>query len=246
MLDNPVARLSDTAMILAAGFGTRMRPLTLNVPKPLLKVGGRTMLDAALDHLKAAGVEHVVVNSHYLGDQVEAHLAARTDMKLIASPEVAILDTGGGVKNALPHFGGKPFFVLSGDLPWQDGAHPALLRMAEAWDETRMDLLLLLMPTQKAKGFETKGDFFMDEVGRVWRAGTAPPRPYVWISAMIVSPALYDEIAETTFSNNKIFDMAEARRRLFGLEHDGTCFHVGTPEDLAEANRLLENGQGWG
>lgn len=242
----PFPFLSDTAMILAAGFGMRMRPLTLDVPKPLLEVGGRTMLDGALDHLVDVGVRRVVVNTHYLGEKINAHLAGRDDVEILLSPEDEILDTGGGTKKARPHFGDKPFILLGGDMPFIDGAEPALARLARAWDPERMDQLLLLYPRDKARGFGAKGDFMLREDGSAWRKDAPNPRDYVFISAQIVKPQLYDEFGETVFSNNAIFDLCEARGRLFGLVHDGSCYHVGTPEDLAEANALLVSGKGWG
>ncbi|MDD5586518.1 MAG: nucleotidyltransferase family protein [Alphaproteobacteria bacterium] len=237
--------LSGTGMVLAAGMGVRMRPLTLEKPKPLLEVGGRTMLDHALDKLKADGINRAVVNAFYLADQIEAHRTTRRDMEIIIARETELLDTGGGIKNALPHFGGKPFFVLNADLPWLDGAEPSLRRMAEAWDPSRMDVLLLVMPTAKARGFGARGDFMMEPGGRLWRKGAPEPRSHVWISAQIMKPQLMDEIEERVFSNNRIFDAVEARGKLFGLEHAGTCYHAGTPEDLAESNRLLTSGEGW-
>jgi len=239
--------LSDTAMVLAAGFGTRMRPLTDSVPKPLLTVGGRTMLDRAIDHLVAVGIRRVVVNAHYLADQIAVHVATRTDVEIIVSREDSILDTGGGVKKARGFFGDKPFFLLGGDMPFTDGPNErALVRLAKAWDEAKMDELLLLYPTAKARGFGPKGDFVMEPDGRVWRKDAPIPRPMVWISAQIVRPQLYDEVPDVVFSNNLIFDRTEAAGRLFGFEHDGSCYHVGTPEDLQKANALLDSGEGWG
>lgn len=242
-----LSSLSSTAMVLAAGFGVRMRPLTLHHPKSLLAVGGRAMLDLALDHLREVGITRAVVNAHYLGEQIATHLAARDDMKVVLSPEEEILETGGGVKKALPHLGEKPFFVLSSDLPIMNGAQPALSRMAKAWDGDRMDSLLLVMPKDKARGFAgARGDFMMEPDGRLWRHNGPEDKPYLFISAMIVNPKLYHEIHETAFSNNLIFNLAEKRGRLFGLVHDGSCYHVGTPEDLVDANRLLATGAGWG
>jgi len=155
-----------------------------------------------------------------------------------------LLDTGGGIKNALPHFD-APFFALNADLPWMDGPAPSLRRMAETWNAEKMDALLLLMPTAKARGFEPKGDFALEPDGRVWRKNHAPPRPYVWISAQIIKPELFATVPERIFSNNIIWNDAETRNRLFGLEHRGTCYHVGTPQDLARANELLAGGKGW-
>ncbi|MGE4351388.1 MAG: nucleotidyltransferase family protein [Bdellovibrionales bacterium] len=246
-LQPPFPFLSDAAMVLAAGFGTRMRPLTDTVPKPLLKVGGRTMLDLAVDRLVQAGVRRVVVNAHYLADQIRDHLAERHDVELILSHEDQILDTGGGMKKARPFFGDKPIFELGGDMPFFDGpGQAALTRMAQAWDPERMDVLLLVYPREKARGFGPRGDFMLRPDGALWRTGAPRVRDYVWLSAQIVKPQLYDEIEAEVFSNNKIFDVAEQRGRLFGLVHDGTCFHVGTPADLAQANALLASGKGWG
>lgn len=244
--NNLITQFSPVGMVLAAGFGTRMRPLTDNTPKPLLQVGGRAMLDHALDHLARFGIKRAVVNAHYLADQIAAHVAQRTDMEIILSHEKEILDTGGGMKNARVHFGDKPLFALGGDMPFMDSAVPALQRMAQAWNPAIMDQLLLLYPTAKAKGFGPNGDFMLHEDGRVWRQDAPAPRDYVWLSAQIVKPQLYDEIGEAVFSNNSLFDASERRGRLYGIVHDGTCFHVGTPQDLAEANRLLQSGVGWG
>ena len=238
--------LSTTAMVLAAGFGMRMRPLTLTKPKPLLEVGGRTMLDLALDRLVAFGIRRAVVNTHYLAEQIEAHLASRKDIEIIISHEHDILDTGGGIKNALSYFGDQPFFALNADLPWMDGEKPALSRMAEAWNPVSMDALLLLMKTGKARGFDSKGDFALDADGHARRKDIAPPRPYVMLSAQILKPELFTERKEHVFSNNLIWNEAEAKDRLYGIEHTGTCYHVGTPEDWQNANELLTTGKGWG
>ena len=240
-----LSSLSPTAMVLAAGLGTRMRPLTLAKPKPLFEVGGRTMLDHALDKLKDVGLRRVVVNVFYLAEQIEAHLAKRSDLDIIISRETELLDTGGGIKNALPYFEDKPFFALNADLPWRDGPTPSLHRMANAWDPARMDVALLLMPTGKARGFHGKGDFMLEPDGRVWRKEAPETRSHVLISAQILKPHLIDEVPEKVFSNNKIWSTVEARNKLYGVEHSGTCYHVGTPEDLAEANRLLDTGAGW-
>ena len=238
--------LSSTAMILAAGLGVRMRPLTLQTPKPMLKVGGRTMLDHALDRLVAAGIKRAVVNTHYLAAQIETHLSARRDIGIIISREDELLETGGGIKKALHYFDGQPFIALNADLPCIDGTTPSLVHMAERWNPQNMDVLLLVMPTAKARGFGPQGDFALDADGRAHRADVLPPRPYVQISAQILKPELFAEIPERVFSNNLIWSAAEARGWLYGLVHDGTCYHVGTPEDLRLANELLANGQGWG
>ncbi|MDE2029848.1 MAG: nucleotidyltransferase family protein [Alphaproteobacteria bacterium] len=242
-----VCELSPTAMVLAAGLGTRMRPLTLTKPKPLQMVGGKTMLDHALDRLVEAGIKRAVVNAFYLAEQIEAHLQNRRDMEIVISRETELLDTGGGIANVLHEFGGKPFFALNADLPWMDGSTPSLTRMKEAWNPDVMDALLLLMPTGKAHGFDpARGDFMLEKGGRVWRKTLPPPRPFVWIGAQILKPELFANPPGRIFSNNEIWNAAESRNRLYGVEHGGTCFHVGTPEDLRRANDLLVSGQGWG
>lgn len=239
--------ISDTAMVLAAGFGTRMRPLSEKTPKPLLEVDGRSMLDRALDHLVNVGVKRAVVNGHYLADQIESHIKKRHDIETIFSYEEDILDTGGGVKKARGHFGEKPFLLLGGDLPCLDGHVPTLQQLVDVWDPDKMDELMLLYPTEQAKGFDpTKGDFVLNTDGKILRKDMPMPRPYVWLSAQIVKPFLYDDIDDQAFSNNQIFDRCENAGRLYGTVHQGTCFHVGTPQDLKEANQLLASGQGWG
>lgn len=237
--------LAPTAMVLAAGQGMRMRPLTLTKPKPLFEVGGRTMLDLALDRLVSFGMRRAVVNAHYLAEQIETHLAARKDIEIIISHEDELLDTGGGVKKALPYFDGLPFFVLNADLPWMDGDEPSLARMAKAWNGTTMDALLLLMPTRKARGFGPDGDFFMGSDGRLQRQNRPPPRPFVMLSAQILKPESFAAYPEKVFSNNRVWNEAEAKGRLYGLEHQGTCYHVGMPEDWQRSNELLASGQGW-
>ena len=242
-----MSKLSSTAMVLAAGKGLRMRPLTLETPKPLLEVGGQAMLDTMLDRLRDFGIKRAVVNTHHLHEKIEAHLKNRHDIEIIISREDELLETGGGIKNALANFD-KPFFALNADLPWTEGKVPALSRMAAAWDSAKMDVLLLLISKEKAekRGFGTKGDFAMEKDGRLHRINIHPPYPYVMIGAQIVKPELFGSVQEKIFSNNIIWDVAERAGRLYGISHDGACYHVGTPEDLAEANRLLATKQGWG
>ncbi len=231
--------ISKTAMVLAAGFGSRMQPLTLHKPKPLFEVGGRTMLDHALDRLLAAGIKRVVVNTHYLGDQIAAHMAMRKDIESVISFEPAIMDTGGGVKQMLHEFGGQPFITLNADLPWFEsaGSVPSLSRMIDFWDAGRMDALLLLARNEGLLGFDpAKGDFMLEADGRVWRQNAPFPRSHVWISAQIVKPECYLGIEEKIFSNNRIWNEAEAKNKLYGLEFSGLCYHVGTPHDLEAAN----------
>ncbi len=240
-----MTEFSSTAIVLAAGLGSRMHPLTLNTPKSLLKIGGRTLLDQALDKLVAVGVKRVVVNTFHLADQIEAHLSRRYDVEIVISREKELLDTGGGVKNALHYFEGKPFFALNAEPPCIDGPEPSLTRMKNAWDPAKMDALLLLMPTSKGHAFRAAGDFAMDADGRAYRKN-ATDRPYTWVSAQILKPSLYDaELSLKAFSNNLIWDMAEATNTLYGIEYDGQCYNVSTPQDLDKANELLASGQGW-
>ncbi|MBP7253724.1 MAG: nucleotidyltransferase family protein [Alphaproteobacteria bacterium] len=233
-----------SAMVLAAGYGKRMLPLTATVPKPLLTVGGRTMLDLVLDKLHVAGVTNIVVNAGYLGAQIIAHCAVRRDLpSLQISVEPEPLETGGGVKQALPQLGSEPFFVINADLPWTDGTTPALQLLRAAWNPVVMDMLLLTMPLALANGF-SKGDFALQSDGRLRRHGVVE-KPDVYIGAMIAKPELFVAVAAESFSSNILFDAAEAAGRLYGLQHDGTCYHVGTPNDLTRANQLLTDNLGW-
>lgn len=235
--------IPHTAMVLAAGHGKRMRPLTLTTPKPLLLVGGRTMLDHALDRLKEAAIDHVVVNAGYLGEQISDHCASRTDVNITVSFESTPLETGGGVKQALPWLGTDPIFVVNADLPWCDSALPALQLLRTAWDATRMDILLLVMPRAATHGF-SKGDFILQPDGRLQRKDQTD-LPDVFIGVMIIKPELYHPVSEKSFSNNILFDAAEAAGRLYGVVHQGSCYHVGTPDDLCRANQLLLDKCGW-
>ena len=227
-----------TAMLLAAGLGKRMRPFTGTVPKPLIEVGGRTMLDRTLDKAAEAGVTRAVVNTHHLAAQIERRLKGRTAPEIVISHEADILDTGGGVLNALGLLGPEPFFALNSDTVWEDGPTPALRRLADAWDPERMDALLLLHPTVAAAGYAGDGDFFMDVEGRLERRGEAQIAPFVFTGSQILSPALFDGLAPGAFSLNRVYDRALERERLFGIRHDGAWFHVGTPDSFERVSRL--------
>lgn len=234
-----------TAMVLAAGLGLRMRPLTLERPKPLIRVAGRTMLDYALDRLADAGVERAVVNTHYLGSMIEEHLAGRKTPEIILSPEPEALETGGGVRAALPHLGDEPFFVVNADIVWLDGPSSALRQMARLWDPETMDAMLLLTPTPQAVGYEGEGDYFIEQDGLVRRKVEFEIAPHVYAGVQIVRPELYrdPDLPRGKFSNNRIWDKAQAAGRLHGVRHDGLWFHVGTPEALAEAEEIIERGR---
>ncbi len=233
------------AMILAAGLGTRMRPLTLTTPKPLIAVAGRTMFDRALDKLAAAGVARAVVNLHHLPDAMRAHCATRHGMpNLIFSDETDhLLETGGAVKRALPLLGQQPFYALNADMIWTDLAYPALRRLAEAWDDRTMDALLLLTPRATAFGYNGKGDFHLDGATPT-RRGTAPTADYVFTGLQILAPRLFDHGRDGAWSLNEVYDHALDADRLGAVVHDGGWYHVGTPESIAPASaRLLAEGQ---
>lgn len=232
-----------TAMVLAAGLGLRMRPLTLDRPKPLIPVAGRALLDHALDRLVAAGVETAVVNSHYLGGMIADHLAGRDDLTIVLSPEESPLDTGGGVRRALPRLGGDPIYTVNADILWLDGPTPALGRLAANWDPERMDALLLLMATTKSVGYDGRGDFHMDPLGLLSRRGESEIAPFVYAGVQIVKPELFGrDTPDGAFSTNLVWDRAMEAGRLYGLAHDGAWFHVGTPDALAESEELLAQG----
>jgi N-acetyl-alpha-D-muramate 1-phosphate uridylyltransferase len=225
------------AMVLAAGLGLRMRPLTLTTPKPLLAVAGRTMLDRVLDHLDEVGVAHRVVNAHWLAASLHQHLAGRPGVSLSDEPEV--LETGGGVAKALPLLGDRPFYVCNADIVWEDGRCSALRRLAEAWDGERMDALLLMQPTATAFGYDGPGDFFLDDHGRARRRSGDEVSPLLFAGVQILHPRLFDGAPAGKFSLNVLFDKAAAAGRLYGLVHDGAWYHIGTPEALGDAEKLL-------
>ncbi len=226
------------AMVLAAGLGLRMRPITEHTPKPLVSVAGRTMLDRALDHLAVAGVSHFVVNTHWLADKVAAHLSGRPGITL--SHEDELLETGGGVAKALPHLGDEPFYVVNSDIIWTDGATPALRRLAEAWDDSRMNALLLLQRTATAMGYEGPGDFFLDAEGVPRRRRDREVAPLLFSGVQILSPRLFRDAPAGRFSLNVLYDRALEDGRLFAILHDGRWYHVGTPDALPQVEAALE------
>ena len=229
--------ISNHAMILAAGLGLRMRPLTLALPKPLLPVAGRTMLDRVLDHLDRAGVTRRVVNTHWLGEAIRRHLADRPDIAFSDEPE--LLETGGGVFQALPLLGSAPFFVCNADIVWTDGPSPALRRLAAAWNDGTMDALLLMQRTATAFGYEGAGDFFLDADGRATRRQQNQVSPTLFAGVQILHPRLFHDLPQGPFSLNLLYNRAQDEGRLYGIAHDGEWYHIGTPEALAEAEALL-------
>ena len=236
---NPPA-LPDHAMVLAAGLGTRMRPLTDKIPKPLVPVAGKPLLDYALDKLANAGVTTAVVNVHYLADQIERHLAGRRTPAIILSDErERLLDTGGGVVKALPQLGRTPFFHVNSDTLWIDGVTPNLTRLAQAFDPAHMDALLLLAPTAASIGYHGKGDFAMDADGTLRRRAENEVLPFVYAGVALLAPTLFADAPSGVFSLNLLFDRAAAKGRLAGLRLEGLWMHVGTPEAIAEAEAAI-------
>ena len=234
--------LPSHAMVLAAGLGLRMRPITDRMPKPLVPVLGRSMLDRAFDHLDQVGVAHRVVNAHWLGRMIHDHVAQRTDT--VVSDEAELLETGGGVAKALPLLGSAPFFVCNADILWRNGPVPALRRLAEAWDDGRMDALLLMQPTATAFGYDGCGDFFLNEAGQARRRGAGETAPTLFAGVQILHPRLFADAPVGAFSLNVLYDRAAAAGRLAGIVHDGEWYHIGTPQALAEAETLLASRPG--
>lgn len=228
-------------MVLAAGLGQRMRPLTDRLPKPLVQLRGEAMLDTILDRLCEHGIEKVVVNLHYLGHMIEEHLKHRERPRIVFSPEKDLLETGGGVKKALPLLGDKPFFVLNGDVCWLDGLTPALQRLADAWNDAAMDALLLLHPTCSAFGYEGIGDYLMDPIGRLQRRQERQIAPFIYAGIQILHPRLFEGAPEGPFSLNRLYDKAQEAGRLWGLRHDGEWYHVGTPDELRAVEDALHH-----
>jgi MurNAc alpha-1-phosphate uridylyltransferase len=228
------------AFVLAAGLGTRMRPYNGSIPKPLVTIGGKSLIDYSLDRLAEAGVERAVVNVHYLAAALEQHLASRKKPRIVISDERgALLGTGGGIANALPKLGDAPFFLVNSDTLWLDGVKPNLVRLADAFAPDDMDTLLLLAPTVGSIGYDGTGDFAMLPDGRLRRRAEREVMPFVYAGAAILSPALFADVPAGAFPLTLVFDRAEARGRLFGLRLDGLWMHVGTPEAVTAAEAAL-------
>jgi MurNAc alpha-1-phosphate uridylyltransferase len=227
----------NTAMILAAGRGERMRPLTDTMPKPLIPVAGRSLLERSMDRLIAHGVTNIVVNVHHLGQQIADRIGDRARIVY----EERLLETGGSVKNALPLLGTGPFFVLNGDGLWRENSGTMLERLEMKWNPQRMDAMLLLHPIHKVIGREAtdRGDYFIEPGGRARYRGIASLAPYVFASVSVCDARLFQDSPEGPFSLLRLWNQAEERGRLFAVFNDGDWFHIGTPEALAEAERML-------
>jgi N-acetyl-alpha-D-muramate 1-phosphate uridylyltransferase len=226
----------DKAMVLAAGLGLRMRPLTERMPKPLVQVAGRPLLDHALDKLAEAGVVEAIVNVHYLPDQIIEHVSQRKRPRVTISDERdSVLGTGGGVVKALPLLGSAPFFHVNADTLWIDGVRSNLARLAEAFDSARMDILLLMAPTAGSIGYEGNGDYAMLPDGALRKRKEHQVVPFVYAGAAIISPSVFVGAPTGEFSLTRMFDAANEKERLFGLRLDGTWMHVGTPDAVGAA-----------
>ena len=228
----------NRAMVLAAGLGKRMRPITTTTPKPLIEVAGKALIDHMLDRLAAAGIEEAVVNVHYLAGLVEQHMRRRGQKPpriTISDERGRLLETGGGVRKALPLLGDAPFLVTNTDDVWAEGPRPNLTRLIEYWDEERMDALLLLAPASTSYGYHGAGDFSMDPYGRLRRRREREVCPFVYAGVTITKPSIFADTRDGAFSMNLIFDKAAAAGRLFGLRLEGFWMHVGTPDAIAGA-----------
>jgi MurNAc alpha-1-phosphate uridylyltransferase len=232
--------MPNRAIVLAAGLGTRMRPYNGHIPKPLVEIGGKSLIDYSLDRLADAGVESVVVNVHHLADILERHLAPRQRPHVVISDERGeLLGTGGGIAKALPKLGDAPFFLVNSDTVWLDGVRPNFTRMAEAFDPQTMDVLLLLAATTSSIGYSGRGDFAMLPDGRLRRRRENEVVPFVYAGAAVLSPALFADAPKGAFSLTVLFDRAAENNRLFGLRLEGVWMHVGTPEAVAAAEAAL-------
>ena len=233
--------IPDTAMVMAAGLGKRMRPLTATRPKPLIEVNGKPLIDHVFDHLRAAGITKAVVNVHYLADALEAHLQNHArDLDVTFSDERRLLlETGGGMVKAEPLIHSDPFFAINSDNYWVDGPTDTLRLLASQWDEEAMDALLLLVPHARAYNHRAQGDFHMDRFGRLRRRSRSRVAPYVYTGIQLVSKRLLRDAPEGPFSTNIFWDRAIAEGRCFGAVHQGLWFDVGTPSAIRETEATL-------
>jgi len=240
----PMAVRPTKAMVLAGGLGLRMRPLTLTTPKPLVQLAGKPLLDHVLDRLSAAGIEMVVVNVHYLPEQIEAHVNARSSPRVIISDErKKLLDTGGGVLKALDKLGPDPFLICNADSFSMSAASNALSRLAAAFDPDNMDCLMLMATTANTIGYDGYGDMFMASDGLLKRRREREVAPFVVTGTSIVHPRMFREAPKGPFSLNRLWDRAIEEGRLHGLRQDGVWLHIGSPGALREAEQMLSSSE---
>ncbi len=233
--------VTNKAFILAAGLGTRMKPLTDKNPKPMMEVAGKSLIDRTIDHLRAANVNDITINTHHLANVLEDHLATYNSPKIHIAHEDKLLDTGGGIKAMRNNFGDDPFYVLSGDGLWSDGNNDsALKQLANAWDDEKMDILMLLQPISNMKITKGIGDYHLEADGRALRSYDQTG-DYMFTSIRINSPRIFRSTPETPFSYLTMMDNAQKRGRLFGLVHDGDWHHLSTPEDLKAVNQVFKD-----
>jgi N-acetyl-alpha-D-muramate 1-phosphate uridylyltransferase len=232
--------LPDKAMVFAAGLGTRMRPLSDEVPKPLIKVAGKALIDHALDRFASLGVKTAIVNVHHLASQIEAHLAARRSPRIIVSDESEkLLGQGGGIAKALPFLGQPPFFVANTDAFWIDGPTDNLRRLGKAWNPDRMDILLLVAAVTTSIGVDSSGDFHLTPEGRLIKRGERDIAPFVYTGVGIIKPGLFAGRAIEAFPLAPFFFAAAEQGRLYGQRLDGLWLHIGTPEAIKEAEQTI-------
>lgn len=232
--------IPQAAMVLAAGYGKRMRPLSATTPKPLIEIAGRALIDYCLDGLSEAGVTTAVINLHYLADLIEAHLVNRRKPEIIFSDErEKLLDTGGGIVKALPLLGDGPFVLRNSDSFWLEGVRPNLRWLFESWDETRMDGLLLLASTVRSAGYSGRGDFVAGPDGKLARRRERTVAPFVYAGAAVLHPRLFQDPPEGAFSLNDLFNRAIEADRLFGVRLDGLWINVETPRAIGKAERAI-------
>ena len=235
------APIPKTAMVFAAGLGTRMKPITDSLAKPLVKVGGRALIDHCLDRLAESGVERAIVNVHWLADQIEAHLADRDSPKIVISDERSrLLDQGGGIKRALPLIGSDPFLLCNSDAFWIEGPRSNIRRLAETYDPAEMDILLLVAATASAVGVDWPGDFAMSREGRLKPREPRQVTPFVYTGVGMVKPQLFETETADVFQLAPFFHAAADKGRLYGVRLDGLWLHVGQPKSIAEAERAID------
>lgn len=232
----------EAAMVLSAGLGTRMRPLTENIPKPLVPVAGKPLIDHVLDRLVEAGISRAVINVHHLAEQLVAHLAPRAAPRIVISDEREhLLDSGGGVLKALPQLGEGPFLIHNCDSIWTEGKVSNLARLAGCWDETTMDCLLMLAPATASLGYAGRGDFALDAAGRIRRRGSDASVPFAFAGVSLANARLFDAAPTGPFSLNRPWDAAIARGRAFGIVLEGQWMHVGDPAAVASAEGWIRS-----